>query len=63
MPAVSPVFDFSYDRVMRSVVESLECLSLDRIDILHIQDPDDHYPAALEGAYREGLLDEELPTP
>ena len=40
---VSPVFDFSYDGVMRSVEESLERLGLDRIDILHIHDPDDHH--------------------
>jgi D-threo-aldose 1-dehydrogenase len=51
-PPVNPVFDFSYDGVMRSVEESRERLGLDRIDILHIHDPDDHYDAALNGAYR-----------
>ncbi|HEX7264495.1 MAG TPA: aldo/keto reductase [Candidatus Dormibacteraeota bacterium] len=51
-PPVNPVFDFSYDGVMRSVEESLERLGLERIDILHIHDPDDHYPEALDGAYR-----------
>ena len=51
-PPVSPVFDFGYDGVMRSVEESLDRLGLDRIDILHIHDPDDHYEAALAGAYR-----------
>jgi D-threo-aldose 1-dehydrogenase len=51
-PPVNPVFDFSYDGVMRSFEESLERLGLDRIDILHIHDPDDHYYAALAGAYR-----------
>jgi D-threo-aldose 1-dehydrogenase len=51
-PPVNPTFDFSYDGVMRSVDESLERLGLDRIDILHIHDPDDHYEAALNGAYR-----------
>jgi D-threo-aldose 1-dehydrogenase len=51
-PPVNPVFDFSYDGVMRSVDESLERLGLERIDILHIHDPDDHYNAALKGAYR-----------
>jgi D-threo-aldose 1-dehydrogenase len=35
-----------------SVEESLGRLKLDRIDILHIHDPDDHYDAALKGAYR-----------
>ncbi len=51
-PPVNPVFDFSYDGVMRSFEESLERLGLDRIDILHIHDPDNHYDAALAGAYR-----------
>jgi len=52
VPPVNPVFDFSYDGVMRSVEESLERLGLDRIDVLHIHDPDDHYEEALSGAYR-----------
>ena len=51
-PPVNPVFDFSYDGVMRSFEESLERLGLDRIDILHIHDPDNHYDEALNGAYR-----------
>lgn len=46
-----PVFDFSYDGVMRSVEESLKRLNLDRIDMLHIHDPDDHYEEAIKGAY------------
>jgi D-threo-aldose 1-dehydrogenase len=51
-PPVNPVFDFSYDGVMRSVEESRERMGIERIDILHIHDPDDHYDAALKGAYR-----------
>jgi D-threo-aldose 1-dehydrogenase len=51
-PPVNPMFDFSYDGVMRSVEESLERLGLQRIDVLHIHDPDDHYDKALNGAYR-----------
>ncbi|HXJ91338.1 MAG TPA: aldo/keto reductase [Terriglobia bacterium] len=46
-----PVFDFSYDGVMRSFEESLRRLKLDRVDILLIHDPDDHYQEALLGAY------------
>jgi len=46
-----PVFDFSYDGVMRSFEESLKRLGLDRVDILYIHDPDDHYDEALLGAY------------
>jgi D-threo-aldose 1-dehydrogenase len=51
VPALNPVFDFSYDGVLRSVEESLERLGLDRIDVLHIHDPDDHYEEAMTGAY------------
>jgi D-threo-aldose 1-dehydrogenase len=51
-PPVNPVFDFSYDGVMRSVDESLERLQLERIDILHIHDPDNHYDDAIRGAYK-----------
>jgi D-threo-aldose 1-dehydrogenase len=51
-PPVNPVFDFSYDGVLRSVEESLERLGLDRVDVLHIHDPDDHEQEALAGAYR-----------
>jgi D-threo-aldose 1-dehydrogenase len=57
------MFDFTYDGVMRSVGESLERLQLERIDILHIHDPDNHYDEALHGAYKaldhlrsEGLI-------
>jgi len=61
-PPVSAVFDFSYDGVMRSLEESLARLGLDRIDILHIHDPDvpgtdeasrdGYFNQALAGAYR-----------
>lgn len=51
-PAVNPVFDFSYDGVLRSVEESLGRLGLDHVDVLHIHDPDEHGEEALEGAYR-----------
>jgi len=63
VPPANPVFDFSYNGVLRSVEESLERLNLDRVDILHIHDPDQHYEAALAGAYpaldrlrREGVI-------
>lgn len=51
-PPERPVFDFSYDGVMRSFEESLRRLDADRIDILHIHDPDDHYHEAIDGAYK-----------
>jgi len=50
-PPLNPVFDFSYDGVMRSVEESVTRLGFDRIDILHIHDPDEHFAEALSGAY------------
>jgi len=50
-PPFKPVFDFSYDGVIRSFEESLERLGVDRIDILHIHDPDDHWEEAISGAY------------
>jgi D-threo-aldose 1-dehydrogenase len=46
------VFDYSYDGVMRSIEASLARLQLDRIDIALIHDPDDHWEAAIGGAYR-----------
>ena len=46
-----PVFDFSYEGTMLSFNESLKRLQVDRIDILHIHDPDDHYDEAIKGAY------------
>jgi D-threo-aldose 1-dehydrogenase len=51
-PPLRPVFDFSYDAVMRTFEDSLRRLGTGRIDVLHIHDPDDHYRAALDGAYR-----------
>lgn len=47
----TPVFDFSYDAVMRSFEASLRRLNTDRIDILHIHDADSHYEDAIRGAY------------
>jgi D-threo-aldose 1-dehydrogenase len=49
--AFQPVNDFSYNGVMRSLEESLERLHLDRVDILHIHDPVDHYEQVLRETY------------
>ena len=51
-PAERPLFDFSYDGVMRSVEDSLGRLGLDRVDVLLVHDPDDHYEEAVAGAFR-----------
>lgn len=45
------VVDFSRDGVRRSVEESLLRLRLDRLDIIYIHDPDDHYSAAVDDAF------------
>ena len=45
-------FDFSYDASLRSLESSLERLGVDRVDIVHIHDPDDHIGEALDGTYR-----------
>ncbi|GAB7048022.1 aldo/keto reductase [Catenuloplanes indicus] len=44
------VFDFSAAGIRRSVEESLDRLGLDRVDLLHLHDPDDHYLPALHEA-------------
>jgi D-threo-aldose 1-dehydrogenase len=51
-PALHAEFDFSYEAVMRSVEESLGRLGLERLDIVLMHDPDDHYAQAVDGAYR-----------
>ncbi|MEV4349160.1 aldo/keto reductase [Actinoplanes sp. NPDC049596] len=43
---VSPVFDFSAGGVRKSYDESLTRLGLDRADILHLHDPDEHWAEA-----------------
>jgi D-threo-aldose 1-dehydrogenase len=51
VPPLEPVFDFSRDGVMRSISESLERLGTDRLDVVHVHDPDDHEQDALAGAF------------
>ncbi len=45
------VWDFSRDGILRSFEASLERTGLDRIDILYLHDPDDHF----EQASTEGI--------
>jgi D-threo-aldose 1-dehydrogenase len=47
-----PVFDFSYDAALRSLEESLERLGVDRIDVVHVHDPEEHLDEAIGGACR-----------
>lgn len=39
-------WDFTRDGVLRSIEESLTRLGLDRLDIVHLHDPDDHWEQA-----------------
>ena len=52
VPPVRPVFDFSFDGVMRSFEASLERLGLDRVDTVLVHDPEgDRELAARDGAF------------
>lgn len=51
-PGVGPVLDYSYAGVVRSVEESLDRIGLDRIDVVHVHDPDEDFPLAVTDAYR-----------
>src|SRR6185369_15851349 len=46
------VFDYSAEGVTRSLEESLARLGLDLVDLAYIHDPDDHWRAAIDGAYQ-----------
>jgi D-threo-aldose 1-dehydrogenase len=45
-------WDFSYDFALRSVGESLKRLGVDRLDVVHIHDPDRALDEAMQGTYR-----------
>ncbi|GAA4891272.1 aldo/keto reductase [Streptomyces coeruleoprunus] len=45
------VWDFSADGVLRGIEDSLRRLGLDRVDVVHLHDPDDHADAAFREAY------------
>ncbi len=49
---VGPRLDYSYPAVRRSVEESLERLGMDRVDVLHVHDPEQDFATAVTGAYR-----------
>lgn len=51
VPPVRPAFDFSADGVRRSLDASLERLGTDRVDVLHVHDPDDHLDQAEAEAF------------
>ena len=45
------VWDFSRDGVIRSLEGSLERLGLERVDVVYLHDPDDHWSEAIGTAY------------
>ena len=51
VPDLEPVFAYSRDDTLRSIDESLERLGLDRVDVVHVHDPDDHEADAMSGAF------------
>lgn len=51
-PPPAPSHDYSYDGALRCIEGSLRRLGLDRIDLLHVHDPDDQMDAAVAGTYR-----------
>ena len=51
LPKLEAVFDYSRDGILRSLEESLQRLSLDRVDIAYIHDADDHWDQAICEAY------------
>src|SRR5262245_28936515 len=52
-PAAAPgwIFDFSREGAEASFASSLERLGLERVDIVLVHDPDDHYDEARRGAF------------
>ncbi|MFI5911823.1 aldo/keto reductase [Dactylosporangium sp. NPDC051541] len=50
-PGLGPRLDYTADGVYRSLADSLDRLGLDRVDVLHIHDPELDYAAALGTAY------------
>lgn len=45
------VLDYSRDGVLRSIEESLRRTGLDRLDIVFVHDPDEHFREAMDGAF------------
>jgi D-threo-aldose 1-dehydrogenase len=52
VPSAGPIWDFSADGIRTSVVESCRRVGVDRFDIVHLHDPDDHYTEASTTGYR-----------
>jgi D-threo-aldose 1-dehydrogenase len=48
---VEAVFDFSHDSTLQSIESSMERLGLDRLDIVHIHDPEEHLAESIDGTF------------
>ena len=61
-PKREPYFDFSYDATLKSFEDSLKRLQLEKIDILLIHDPDNHFKEAINGSLKaiQRLKDEKV---
>ncbi|WUJ71759.1 aldo/keto reductase [Kribbella soli] len=44
-------WDFSRDGVLRSIEDSLQRIGTDRLDVVYVHDPDDHYEEAVATAF------------
>ncbi|RSM76319.1 aldo/keto reductase [Amycolatopsis sp. WAC 01375] len=44
-------WDFSRDGILRSLEDSLERLGLDRVDVVYVHDPDEHFEDTVGGAF------------
>jgi D-threo-aldose 1-dehydrogenase len=53
VPSAGPVWDFSSEGIRTSVAESAERVGVERFDILHLHDPDDHFGEASTTGFAE----------
>ncbi|GAA1149129.1 aldo/keto reductase [Kribbella jejuensis] len=51
-PRVGPRLDYSYAATIRSFEASLERMGIDRVDVLHVHDPELDFPRAATEAFR-----------
>jgi D-threo-aldose 1-dehydrogenase len=49
---LEPLYDYTSQGVQKSFESSLQRLGLDKVDILYMHDPDDHYEEAISQAYK-----------
>jgi D-threo-aldose 1-dehydrogenase len=52
VPSAGPVWDFSENGIRTSVAESESRVGVDRFDILHLHDPDEHFTEASTTGYK-----------